>query len=154
MSDSLISSTFDSRNGEALGQIALRIVAASEHLFERCPFAPQHLGRGQLSGDRRQSDDETRATNRRFLHIDAATQRPNRLRHHGQAKAGTPAIAAAGIVKPGEPLEDSRSVTKRNTGTIIIKDSPGHVTRDRMKVSHGVGPVSYTHLTLPTNREV
>ena len=39
VSDSLISSTFDSQNGEALGQIALRIVAASEHLFGRCSFA-------------------------------------------------------------------------------------------------------------------
>ena len=50
VSDSLISSTFDSRNGEALGQIDLRNVAASEHLFEICHAAPQHLGEGLAIG--------------------------------------------------------------------------------------------------------
>ena len=44
VSGSLISSTFELRNAEALEQIAPMIVAASKIFSRGAPFAPQHLG--------------------------------------------------------------------------------------------------------------
>ena len=95
----------------------------------------------QLAGGRWPTDDKARTTDGRILHLDPTTQRPNRFRHHGQPKPGTPAVAAPGIIETGEPLEDSRPIIHRNTGTIIINPEPNAPGIGRESDLHAPGTV-------------
>ena len=53
------------------------------------------------------------------------------------------------VGKSGEPLEKANTVLKEITGQTPVKRKAKKTIRD-----FGIRAVSYTHLTLPTNREV
>jgi hypothetical protein len=65
-----------------------------------------------------QADDGAQA-GRVVLEEDLAALGTGELAHDGQTEAGATSIPAAGVVEPGEALEDLLALARRDSGPVV-----------------------------------
>jgi len=55
-----------------------------------------------------------------------------------QTETGAARVASAGLIEPGEPVEDSLTIAGRDAGPVVVDDEANRVAVGRQRYLHGL----------------